>query len=98
MDTEINQAQPMTTNQTPNAYLSATVPCVSGIGTEVITYVTKDFAEVYRFRKICVEHKMAHSVRFKKVEISDYSHVVKPSMSQTIKNNLKSVYKKITNH
>lgn len=83
-------------NNTPNAYLSAVVPCASGVGTETLTYITSDFSEVYKFKKICAKHNMTYSVRFKRVEYTDQSHVVKPSVSQSLRNNLKNIYKKFT--
>ena len=49
-------------------------------------YSTFDFGEVYRFRKICEEHKFAYSVRFQSVKVNP------PSYWSNFKNSMKKVW------
>lgn len=79
--------------KSPQAFLTASVTSLDGKTLDQLTYITSDFAEVYKFRKICNENNIPHMVRFKKTSVSDESYVVKPKSS--IKQKISNLFHKV---
>ena len=68
----------MESNQ--RAWLIAAIKDDDGITQEELLYVTSNFEEVFRFRKICNQYKIPHAVRFKqlsKEEVRDSTYISK---------------------
>ena len=86
----------MESNQ--RAWLIAAIKDDDGITQEELLYVTANFEEVFRFRKICNEHKIPHAVRFKqlsKEEVRDSAYISKGKpLHRQFYNGVKSFFKR----